>query len=134
MSKSNNYKAGQKDGRAGFGPQSSDQEYRHGYRVGQQEYDYWNDKNLYPDLRNDDGIEQSRAGQSADLDDARVGLGSVFVAMFGWMVVFAPFALFFTWQDWVVQVVFWGGAAVIVLVFLLWLYGAIEEERGKKGK
>ncbi len=103
------------------------------YKPGNPEYDFWNDKNLYPDLRNDyDENHSSQTSQPSSLDDTEVGPGSVFVVIFGWIFILAPFALFFTWEDWIFQIIFWGGIALIVLVFVLWIYGAIEDERKKK--
>lgn len=99
------------------------------YKPGNPEYDYWNDKNLYPSLRHDDDFCPKR---TTDSGDDKIGIGSVFVVIFGWILIMAPFALFFTWEDWIVQVVFWGGVIVIVLMFLMWICSIIEADRQKK--
>ena len=133
MGKQDNYDAGQQDGRNGFARNSTNRDYFHGYNAGKQEYDYWNDKDLYPSLRHegDDGFLRSQKA-SAEVDDGKVGGGSVLLAVFVWLLIFAPPALFLTWENWIVQVVFWGGMAVVMLVFVVWLYGMIEEERRSK--
>ncbi len=102
------------------------------YRPGNPEYDYWNDKNLYPSLRGDEDNFQSKGNATSSSEDAGIGFGSVFVAIFGWMFVFAPLAFFFTWEDWIVQVVFWGGIAIILLIFVVAFYNAVQEEKRKK--
>lgn len=133
MSKQDDYKAGQQDGRKGFARSSTNREYFHGYNTGKQEYDYWNDKDLYPSLRHegDEGFSQSQTAR-AGADGGRVGGGSVLVAIFVWLMIFAPFAVLSTWENWLAQLVFWGGLAVVMLVFAMWLYGSIEEERRSK--
>lgn len=133
MAKNNDYKAGQQDGRHGFARNSINREYFHGYNAGKQEYDYWNDKDLYPSLRHegDDGFSRSQTA-SAGADGGRVSGGSVLVAVFVWLMIFAPFAVLSTWENWLVQLVFWGGLAVVMLVFVMRLCGAIEEERRSK--
>ncbi len=99
------------------------------YRPGNPEYDYWNDKSLYPSLRNelDNGNVGSR--DSTGLDDGKVGFGSVFAVVFVWLLIFAPFAIFFSWQDWFVQVVFWGGIVIVVLVLAVALYDAAQNQK-----
>lgn len=101
------------------------------YEPGNPEYDYWNDKNLYPDLRHDDEISPS-SQQNAAQNDSKVSAGSIFLVVFIWLLILAPFALFFTWSDWIVQVVFWVGAMAIILVFIAWFYRIIKEDRDKK--
>lgn len=101
------------------------------YHPGNPEYDYWNDKNLYPSLQHDNDILQPP--HPANADDAGISLGSVFLTMFVWILIFAPFAFFLTWENGIVQVIFWGGLAAVVLVFLAWLCGAIEAEK-RRGK
>lgn len=103
------------------------------YKPGNPEYDYWNDKSLYPSLRHvgDDGFSRSQK-IDVETDDGRVGGGSVLLAVLVWLVIFTPFALFSTWENWLVQVIFWSGVAVVVLVFVMWLYGVIEAERQSK--
>lgn len=103
------------------------------YKPGNPEYDYWNDKSLYPNLRHvgDDGFSRSQK-IDVETDDGRVGGGSVLLAVLVWLVIFTPFALFSTLENWLVQVIFWSGVAVVVLVFVVWLYGVIEAERQSK--
>ena len=101
------------------------------YRPGNPEYDYWNDKNLYPSLQHKEDYSRSQQSSSLSDSDSKVGLGSVFLTIFMWLLIFAPFALFFTWKDWIIQVIFWGGIAIVILVFLLWLHSAVKEERQK---
>lgn len=133
MSKQDNYDAGQQDGRNGFARNSTNRDYFHGYNAGKQEYDYWNDKDLYPSLRHegDDGSSRSHK-VSAGADDSRVSGGSVLSVVLVWLMIFAPFALFSTWENWLVQVIFWGGIVIVMLVFAVWLCGAIGEERRSK--
>lgn len=100
------------------------------YEPGNPEYDYWNDKNLYPSLRNEGDDLQGR--RVNDLGNAEIRLGSVFVVVFIWMVIFAPVALFLTWESWVTKVVFWGGLVIIGITFIAWLCSAIESEKAKK--
>ncbi len=100
------------------------------YQPGNPEYDYWNDKSLYPSLQHDnDALQLPRP---ANAKDAEISLGSVFLTIFVWILVFAPFAFFLTWENWILQVIFWGGLAITVLVFLAWLCGAIEAEKQRK--
>lgn len=103
------------------------------YKPGNPEYDYWNDKSLYPSLRHvrDDGFSRPQK-VSVEVDDGEVGGGSVLVVFFVWLMIFAPFALFLTWENWLVQVIFWSGVAVVVLVFVMWLREAIKEEYKSK--
>ena len=101
------------------------------YEPGNPEYDFWNDKNLYPDLRNDYDKMPSQAKPYTDPDNTKIGFGSVFVAVFVWIFIFAPFALFFTWKDGIVQVLFWGGIAIIVLMYIAAFYNAIQERKRK---
>ncbi len=132
MTKNDNYNAGRQDGRNGFVRSSSNRDYSNGYNAGKQEYDYWNDKNLYPSLRHEEDDGFSRPKGSADVGDGRVSGGSVFLTVFVWLLIFAPFALFSTWENWLVQVVFWGGVVVVMLVFTAWFYEVIKEERESK--
>lgn len=135
MTKNENYEDGWRDGRNGSMRQSYDSEYRQGYSAGKQEYDYWNDKELYPSLRNDNSRSgHSRTQTTSDLSDTRVGGGTVLSTVFIWLMIFAPFALFSTWENWVVQLVFWTGIAAIILVFAIWLYGAAQEEQKSKDR
>ena len=100
------------------------------YKPGNPEYDYWNDKNLYPSLRHEgDNFDNPPKARhhTEPLSDSKITGGSVFAVIFAWMVIFAPFALFLTWDNWLVQVIFWGGMAIILLVFVLWLCSATEE-------
>lgn len=103
------------------------------YKPGNPEYDYWNDKNLYPSLRHegDEGYEHDAPHHSPRSfnapEDTKIGAGAVFVVMLGWMFIFAPFALFLSWKHWLVQIIFWGGIVLTVLTFILWLCGAIQE-------
>lgn len=100
------------------------------YKPGNPEYDYWNDKNLYPSLRNDGG--DLRPAQSTDIGEGKIGFGTVFATFFMWILIFVPFALFCTWEDWIVQIVFWGGMVVIIVIFVISIYNAIQEEKHKK--
>lgn len=133
MAKNNNYKNGYEDGRKGFMSGSADEQYRHGYYNGKQQYDYWNDKNLYPDLKNELDHEPSPS-KTAELSDTGVTAGTIFKVAFVWILIWAPFTLFFTWEDWIIQVIFWGGLAATMLTFIVWICSAIKEEREKKGK
>ena len=99
------------------------------YKPGNPEYDYWNDKNLYPSLRHD---EDFQLAQSTELDDSKVGFGTVFLAIFVWLLFLAPAAVFTTWENWLFQVVFWGGGAVILILFIVCLYNAYQEEQKKE--
>lgn len=132
MAKNDDYNAGRQDGRNGFVRSSSNRDYFNGYNAGKQKYDYWNDKDLYPSLRREEDGGFSRSHGSAEVGDGRVGGGSVFLAVFVWILIFAPFALFSTWENWIVQVVFWGGVVVVMLVFVAWFYGVIKEKRERK--
>ena len=105
------------------------------YKPGNPEYDYWNDKNLYPSLKHgEDDIFSHSQNSDMNLDETRLSAGTVFLVTFVWLLIFAPFALFSTWENWLVQVVFWGGVIIIILTFAIWLYGAIEEEQQNKRK
>lgn len=95
------------------------------YRPGNPEYDYWNDKNLYPSLRHNEDYPPLR--QSADFGEPKVGLDSVFFTVFVWILIFAPFAVFLRWESWVTQIVFWGGLAITMVVFILWICSVIED-------
>lgn len=106
-------------------PKKNDDDY---YGPGNPEYDFWNDKNLYPDLRNDydDCGGGSKPGEMTGPSDTKVGGGTVFLTVFGWLFLMAPLALFFTWEDWIIQVVFWGGAAIVMLLVVMWFWGMME--------
>lgn len=95
------------------------------YQPGNPEYDYWNDKNLYSSLRNVG--DDLRTSQPVSSEDAKVGIGSVFLTFLIWILIFAPFALFLTWENRITQIIFWGGLAIIVLVFIAWIFGAAKE-------
>lgn len=101
------------------------------YKPGNPEYDFWNDKNLYPDLRNDYD-DRPQPKQPVVPSNTKVGGGTVFFVIFAWIFFMAPFALFFTWQDWIVQIIFWGGLTVVLLVFSIWFYDVIKEEQREK--
>lgn len=100
------------------------------YKPGNPEYDYWNDKNLYPSLRHDKEYSQSQ--QSTGFDNSKVGFGSVFFAIFVWLAAFAPFAFFLNWKNWITQVIFWVGLVIVALLFIMWVYDAVEELKTKK--
>ncbi len=102
------------------------------YKPGNPEYDFWNDKNLYPDLKNDyDDNSRHHSARPSAPEDTKIGFGTVFVAVFTWIFLLAPFALFFTWQDWIVQLVFWGGLMVIIIILAACFYNKIEEYKEK---
>ncbi len=100
------------------------------YKPGNPEYDYWNDKNLYPSLRYDES--HLRTQRPTELDNPKVGLGAVVLAVFVWILIFAPVALFLTWGNWLTQVIFWGGWVIIMLIFVMWACSAIEEYRAER--
>lgn len=99
------------------------------YQPGNPEYDYWNDKNLYPSLRHD--AEHAPTPPSAKSGDSKIGFGSLFAVIFGWILIFAPFAFFFTWEDGIVHVIFWGGIVTIIITFIICIYNAIQAEKQK---
>ncbi len=130
MTKHNDYQSGQQDGRNGFMGRSSNSDYLKGYYTGKQEYDYWNDTNLYPSLRRDNNSSQLQ--QASRQEDAKIGIGSVFGALFVWILLLAPLSLFLTWDNWLYKMVFWGGVGIIVLLLLAWISNAIKAEYQRK--
>lgn len=98
------------------------------YKPGNPEYDFWNDKNLYPSLCHK---EDSRPHPTNNNEDSTVSAGSIFLVTFVWIFILAPLTIFFTWEDWIIQVIFWGGIIVIILVFAAWIHDAIEKEKHK---
>lgn len=104
------------------------------YKPGNPEYDFWNDKNLYPSLRHeyDDAYPPHQPDSSFSNSDGKVGFGTLFSVIFMWILIFAPFALFLDWGNWLLQTIFWGGIAIILLVFILCLYNIYQDEKQRK--
>lgn len=102
------------------------------YKPGNPEYDFWNDKNLYPDLRNDADYPTPSARTPQIPEDHKTGFGTVFLVTFLWLLFFAPFALFCTWEDGIVQFIFWGGITTIVITYAVAFYNASQEYKRKK--
>lgn len=91
MSKKDDYKAGFEDGQKGFASHSSNPDYRSGWLNGKQEYDYWHDAELYPDLG--DAPKKSPKNLGARLgnaDDAGTSFGSIVV----FLLLLTPFIAF----------------------------------------
>lgn len=105
------------------------------YKPGNPEYDFWNDKNLYPDLKNDADYAAQPASQSGNQpypENHKTGFGTVFLIACLWLLFLAPFALFFTWEDGIVQAIFWGGLTLILITWALALYNACRDYKRKK--
>lgn len=130
MTKHNDYQSGQQDGRNGFIGRSSNSDYLKGYYNGKQEYEYWNDTNLYPSLRYDSN--SSQLSQASRQEDVKIGIGSVFRTLFAWILLLAPLSLFLTWDNWFYETVFWGGIGIIVLLFLVWISNIVKVECQRK--
>lgn len=124
MSKKDDFKAGWRDGRAGFMCQSNEKNYTYGYNRGRQEYEYWNKPSDAPSFQ---PIKHNSSNDSAE-----ISIGSVFSAVLVWLLVLAPIALFSTWESRIFQAVFWGGVIIIGITCAMWFYNAIEKEREKK--
>lgn len=101
------------------------------YKPGNPEYDYWNDKHLYLSLEHEKDLPPEK---TASTNDAEIGFGAVFGVIFIWLMVFAPFALFFTWEDWIVQIIFWSGVILSLLTFVVAMHNAAKAERQEKQK
>ena len=101
------------------------------YKPGNPEYDFWNDKNLYPSLRDDEEEVFSKPQHHTTPEDHKTGFGTVFAVAFVWLIIFAPFALFFTWEDGIVQFIFWSGIAIIVITYAIAFYNTLQEEKKK---
>ncbi len=106
------------------------------YRPGNPEYDYWNDKNLYPSLRHDFDVESHDSEKCEtehrpvnSLADHKIGFGTVFGAVWIWILLWAPLALVLMWTDWIVQLAFWGGIAIVVLLIIIAFYNAYQDEK-----
>lgn len=107
------------------------------YKPGNPEYDFWNDKNLYPDLKNDADYpapdtsshpaSSTRTAQTPE--DHKTSFSTVFLVTFLWLPLFAPFALFFTWEDSIVQIIFWGGITAIIITYALAFYNAYQDHK-----
>lgn len=124
MSKKDDFKAGWRDGRAGFMRQSKEKKYTYGHNRGCQEYEYWNKPSDTPSFQS---IEHNSSNDSAE-----IGIGSVFSVVLVWLFVLAPVALFSTWESGIFQAVFWGGVMIVGITYAMWLCNAIEKEREKK--
>lgn len=102
----------------------------HNYKPGNPEYDFWNDKNLYPDLRND--ADYATQPTSKAPEEHKTSFGTVFLVTFLWLLFFAPFALFCTWENAIAQTVFWGGLALILITCAVAFYNAFQDYKRKK--
>lgn len=146
MSKNNDHEDGYWAGRNGFLRNSNSSEYMQGYWKGRQEYDFWNDKNLYLSLRHNDG-EYVKETYDPLTNDTSVFLGmvggSVVLVILGWCFVGLPLLLFWVggesnswWFPWVWRIAFWGGAGSVVVMSIACVILAIIEwaERSAKSK
>ena len=130
MSKNNNYEAGYRDGRNNSMQSSSDRGYRQGYSRGKQEYDFWNDKELYPSLRYEDKTKRGDqlydplAYQTSTL--ATMIGGSIGLTLVGWSFVGLLSFLFWIggesgswWFPWIWRIAFWGGIGFIIVISVI---------------
>lgn len=123
MSKKDDFKAGWRDGRAGFMRQSRDKNYNYGYNRGRQEYEYWSKPS-------DNSPLQSVKYNSTN-DSAEISVGSVFSAVFIWLLILAPAALFSTWESGIFQAVFWGGLVIVGITYGVWFFDVIKKKERK---
>lgn len=119
---------------------------RDDYRPGNPEYDYWNDKVLYPSLRHDGDVEATTdqhydplAANSSTLA-SMVG-SSIALVLLGWG--FAGLILILLWLggssesflfQLIFQVSFWGGIGFIVIMSIAGVIMAITEHPHGKSK
>ena len=116
------------------------------YKPGNPEYDYWNDKNLYPSLRHDGDMEERTSQHYNPLEDnssilrVMVG-GSIALTLLGW--IFVGLILLLLWIDGesgsfffqlIFRVSFWGGIGFIVLMSIAGIIMAIAEKIRKNSK
>lgn len=142
MSKNDDYEDGYQAGRNGFLRGSSNSEYVQGYWEGKQEYDYWNDKNLYPSLRYD-GEKHTEGAYDPLADDTSTFLGmvggSIALVIVGWCLVGLILFLFWVggqsgswWFPWIWRIAFWGGVGFIVMMSIAGIAAtAIEYHEAK---
>lgn len=127
MAKKSDYEAGYRAGRNNSLKSDNGREYRQGYVHGKQEYDFWNDKNLYPGLRDDANTRQSsQYYDPLEYDPSTLSTmigGSISLALIGW--AFAGAILFLLWIlgmsgsflfQLIFQVALWGGIGFIVVM------------------
>lgn len=138
MAKSDDYQAGYRDGRNNFLRNSGDRNYRQGYAVGKQEYDFWNDKDLYPSLRGDEPeqFQQQSNPLSSDLPTLGTMIGgSIALAILWW--AFAGLILLLLWiggqsdSFWfhlLFQISLWGSIGFIVIMTIIGIITTIAEK------
>lgn len=110
------------------------------YRPGNPEYDFWNDKNLYPSLRHEGDREPEPTpydpleptNESSTLGTA-IG-GSIVLTLLGWF--FAGLLLLLLWLvglsgtflfQLVFRIAFWGGIVFVVIMSILGVIASIVE-------
>lgn len=126
MSKNNDHEDGYRAGRNGFLKNSSNPEYVRGYWKGRQEYEFWNDKSLYPDLcHNSERAVNKPYNPLADDTSTFLGMvgGSITLAILGWCFVGVILFLLWVggkssswWFPWVWRIAFWGGIGFIAVM------------------
>ncbi len=126
MSKAEDYDAGYGDGRNNAARASGDLDYERGYFRGKQEYDFWNDKDLYPSLRDQDGEFVPQSSSSPSLEPATLPsiiFGSIGLTLLWW--AFAGLLLLILWisgssDSFFFRAVFhfalWSGIGFVVLM------------------
>ena len=102
------------------------------FKPGNPEYDFWYDKDLYPSLRDDEEEDFSKPRHPSTPEYHKTGFGTVFLVACVWMMLFAPFGLFFTWEDSIVQFIFWGGLIIIAITYVVAFYNAYQEWKRKR--
>ncbi len=118
---------------------SSDRGYRQGYSRGKQEYDFWNDKELYPSLRYEDEAKRDNqqydplAYQTSTL--ATMIGGSIGLTLVGWSFVGLLLFLFWIggesgswWFPWIWRIAFWGGIGFIIVISVIGIIMAVIEK------
>lgn len=138
MSKNDDYEAGYQAGRNNFMKDSGSSEYEQGYAHGRQEYDYWNDKNLYPRLRNDTEYSEHHSSSSEPSTLASMIFGSIALSLLWWCL--AGLILLLLWIggssdgfifQFVYQVSLWGSIGFIIIMSLAGIVMAIIEQSKK---
>lgn len=137
MSK-DDYSAGYQAGRHNAAMNSSDLDYRQGYSSGKQAYDFWNDKDLYPSLR-DDNLASSSQHSSTPGDGpltlASAIFGSIALTLLWWAFIGFILLLFWIggrsgdfWFQLVFQFALWSGIGFIIIMTVIGIILAIMRQ------
>ncbi len=139
MAKNHDYESGYQDGRNNMPKDAHNLDYKRGYGSGKQAYDFWNDKELYPDLLNDLDTNYSPRPATSSTDGSltlgTMFFGSIALTLLAW--AFVGLMLFLLWiggsaGSFFFNLVFygalWGGIGFVVVMTVAGIAMAIHEK------